>query len=188
MVKYYGYFAHVRAARIEEIAAATRASQELGMRTSSGRQRILSRCRSEASREIAGLERARAERAGAVPALSEQVQSGNESSRASSTRSRRSSRWSPISRECCKDFPVDSEQSFEQLRGKLPWPVSGKMTVALSGDARPRRSERGATERRDDRGHARRQGARALLRTRACTPTGCRAWDCSSSSRTAGIT
>ena len=28
-----------------------------------------------------------------------------------------------------QDFPVDPPQSFDQLRGKLPWPVSGRMTV-----------------------------------------------------------
>jgi murein hydrolase activator len=28
-----------------------------------------------------------------------------------------------------KDFPVDTQQRFDQMRGKLPWPVAGRMTV-----------------------------------------------------------
>jgi septal ring factor EnvC (AmiA/AmiB activator) len=28
-----------------------------------------------------------------------------------------------------QDFPVDSTQSFEQMRGKLPWPVQGRVTA-----------------------------------------------------------
>ena len=34
-------------------------------------------------------------------------------------------------------FRWTSTQSFEQLRGKLPWPVRGQAERALSGDARP---------------------------------------------------
>ena len=46
-----------------------------------------------------------------------------------------------------QDFPVDSTQSFEQLRGKLPWPVSGKLTSRYQErrtTARPARCDRTA--------------------------------------------
>ena len=35
-----------------------------------------------------------------------------------------------------QDFPVDTQQRFAQLRGRLPWPVAGSMTVALSRESR----------------------------------------------------
>ena len=28
-----------------------------------------------------------------------------------------------------QDFPVDTQQSFDELRGKLPWPVPGRITA-----------------------------------------------------------
>ena len=83
----------------------------------------------EASREVTGLVRARQERTGAIQALSEQVQSGNEQlARLKQEEQAVESLVADLER-VLKDFPVDSAQSFAELRGRLPWPVSGKMTV-----------------------------------------------------------
>jgi len=128
MVNYYGYFARLRAARIEEIdARETRVAQLAAdvERTSAN----LKSLQEEASREVAGLVRARQERTGAIQALSEQVQSGNEQlARLKQEEQAVESLVADLER-VLKDFPVDSAQSFGELRGKLPWPVSGKMTV-----------------------------------------------------------
>jgi septal ring factor EnvC (AmiA/AmiB activator) len=35
-----------------------------------------------------------------------------------------------------QDFPVEAQQSFDTLRGRLPWPVPGKMNVGRSGPPR----------------------------------------------------
>jgi septal ring factor EnvC (AmiA/AmiB activator) len=128
MVNYYGYFARLRAARIEEIdARETRVAQLQAdvERTSAN----LKSMQDEASREVAGLVRARLERTGAIQALSEQVQSGNEQlARLKQEEQAVESLVADLER-VLKDFPVDSAQSFAELRGKLPWPVSGKMSV-----------------------------------------------------------
>jgi septal ring factor EnvC (AmiA/AmiB activator) len=128
MVKYYGYFARLRAARIEEIDSRETAVVQLQEdieRTESN----LKSLQDETSREVAGLIRAREERAGAIQALSEQVQSGNEQlARLKEEEQAVESLVADLER-VLKDFPVESTQSFEQLRGRLPWPVSGKMTV-----------------------------------------------------------
>jgi murein hydrolase activator len=128
MVNYYGYFARLRAARIEEIDARETRVAELQAdveRTSAN----LKSLQDEASREVAGLVRARQERTGAIQALSEQVQTGNEQlARLKREEQAVESLVADLER-VLKDFPVDSAQSFAELRGKLPWPVSGKMSV-----------------------------------------------------------
>jgi septal ring factor EnvC (AmiA/AmiB activator) len=73
--------------------------------------------------------RAREERAGAIQALSVEVQSGNEQlTRLKQEEQAVESLVAELER-VLKDFPVDSAQSFQQLHGRLPWPVSGKMTA-----------------------------------------------------------
>ena len=128
MVNYYGYFARLRAARIEEIdARETRVAQlQADVERTSANLKSL---QDEASHEVAGLVRARQERTGAIQALSEQVQSGNEQlARLKQEEQAVESLVADLER-VLKDFPVDSAQSFAELRGKLPWPVSGKMSV-----------------------------------------------------------
>jgi murein hydrolase activator len=128
MVKYYGYFARLRAARIEEIDSRETRVAELHADIERTEANLKS-LQDETSREVAGLVRAREERAGAIQALSEQVQSGNEQlARLKQEEQAVESLVADVER-VLKDFPVDSGQSFEQLRGRLPWPVSGKMTV-----------------------------------------------------------
>ncbi len=59
-----------------------------------------------------------------------------------------------------QDFPVDPSQSFDRMRGKLPWPVPGRMTARYQ-DARAKIRARRALERRDDRRAARGAKVRA---------------------------
>jgi murein hydrolase activator len=128
MVKYYGYFARLRAARIEEIDSRETHVAELQADIESTGENLKA-LQDQTSREVAALVRAREERAGAIQALSEQVQSGNEQlARLKQEEQAVESLVADVER-VLKDFPVDSAQSFEQLRGRLPWPVSGKMTV-----------------------------------------------------------
>ena len=128
MVKYYGYFARLRATRIEEIDSRETRVAELHADIERTEANLKS-LQEETSREVVGLVRAREERAGAIQALSEQVQSGNEQlARLKQEEQAVESLVADLER-VLKDFPVDSGQSFEQLRGRLPWPVSGKMTV-----------------------------------------------------------
>jgi septal ring factor EnvC (AmiA/AmiB activator) len=128
MVRYYGYFARLRAARIEEINS--REARVDALEADIDRTEAnLKSLRDQASREVAGLVRAREERAGAILALSAEVQSGNEQlARLKQQEQAVESLVADLER-VLKDYPVDSGQSFGQLRGRLPWPVAGKMTV-----------------------------------------------------------
>ncbi|HEX4151291.1 MAG TPA: peptidoglycan DD-metalloendopeptidase family protein [Steroidobacteraceae bacterium] len=125
---YYGYFAKQRAARIAEIGAQQARLQDLAAQTDRETEELKS-LRDQASREVSDLERAKAERGAALAALREQVQSGHEQlDRLHREEQAVEALVTDLSR-VLEDFPVDSHQPFGELRGKLPWPVSGKMTV-----------------------------------------------------------
>jgi murein hydrolase activator len=128
MLAFYGYFARARAAKIGEIGAAQARLQEL-VAASDAAAAELKSLRDDAGREVAELTRARRERAQAVAALDARVQSGNqELARLQHERQAVESLVADLAR-VLEDFPVDSQQRFDQLRGKLQWPVPGKMTV-----------------------------------------------------------
>ena len=125
---YYGYFAAARNDKIEEIQGhVTRLQQlitEIDQQTA-----LLTALQSDAGREMAGLERARADRADALSALTRQVSSGNQ--QLADLKREEAAVESLVAdlARVLQDFPVDSSQSFEGMRGKLPWPVLGHVTA-----------------------------------------------------------
>ena len=128
----YGYFARERGAKIEEIAGHVRRLQELVTEIEQTAA-TLEALESDAAREVAALERARAERAAALGALLKQVSSGNqELSQLKREEQAVESLIADLSR-VLQDFPVDRELRFDQLRGKLPWPVPGRLTARYQG-------------------------------------------------------
>ncbi|MEP6885157.1 MAG: peptidoglycan DD-metalloendopeptidase family protein [Gammaproteobacteria bacterium] len=125
---YYGYFAAARSSKIEVIQAHVTRLQQLLAEIDQQTDRLKA-LESDASSEMATLERARVDRADALAALTQQVASGNQ-------------QLADLKREAAaveslvadlarvmQDFPVDSTQSFERMRGKLPWPVVGRVTA-----------------------------------------------------------
>jgi murein hydrolase activator len=128
MLTYYRYFAHARAAKIKEIGAQEARLEELVAESEQTAANLKS-LQEEAGREVKDLERARRERTLALAALSEQVQSGNqELARLQREEQAVESLVAELAR-VLQDFPLDTQQNFDQLRGKLPWPVAGKMTI-----------------------------------------------------------
>jgi septal ring factor EnvC (AmiA/AmiB activator) len=126
---YYGYFARARAAKIGEIGAQESRLQDLVAGIDQQTLELKS-LRDDASRQVADLERARHERGAALTALAEQVQSGHEElARLQREEQAVEALVADLSR-VLKDFPVDSHQHVDrELRGTLPWPVAGRMTV-----------------------------------------------------------
>jgi septal ring factor EnvC (AmiA/AmiB activator) len=128
MLAFYGYFARARAAKIEEIGAEETRLQELVAESDAAATKLKS-LKDEAGRQVAELTRARRERAQTVAALNARVESGNqELARLQREKQAVESLVADLAR-VLQDFPLDSQQRFDQLRGKLPWPVPGKMTV-----------------------------------------------------------
>jgi murein hydrolase activator len=128
MLALYGYFARARGAKIDEISAQVARLQEL-LTEIEQTAATLASLKSDAAREVADLERARAERSSALAALSKQVSSGNqELSQLKREEQAVEALVADLSR-VLQDFPVDTQLRFDQLRGKLPWPVQGRLTA-----------------------------------------------------------
>jgi septal ring factor EnvC (AmiA/AmiB activator) len=125
---YYGYFAEERSGKIDVIQSQVMRLEQLVAEIDQ-QSAQLKTLADDASREMAGLEHARAERAAALAALAKQVASGNqELSRLKREEQAVESLVADLAR-VMQDFPVDATQSFEQMRGKLPWPIQGRVTA-----------------------------------------------------------
>jgi len=80
-------------------------------------------------RQMAALQSARADRADSMAAISKQLASGNEElSKLKQEEQAVESLVADLAR-VLQDFPTDPAQSFGQMRGKLPWPVPGRVTA-----------------------------------------------------------
>jgi len=125
---YYGYFARERSGKIDAIQSQVLRLQQLAadIEQQSAQLKTLE---NDASREMAGLQHARADRADALAALTKQVASGNQEL-ANLKREEQAveSLVADLAR-VMQDFPVDATQSFDRMRGKLPWPVQGRVTA-----------------------------------------------------------
>lgn len=127
MLTYYGYFARARAARIDEIEARLARLEDLAAQIDLESQRLDSLA-GEAAHEVSALEQARAERSAAVAALGAKVSSGHlELEQLKREEQAIESLLADLG-NVLKDFPVDSRLRFDQLKGRLPWPVAGRLT------------------------------------------------------------
>ena len=141
MLAFYRYFASERAAKIAEIDGRVARIQELVVQSERTAAELKS-LEDDASHEVAGLERARAERASAFAAVGKQVSSANEElAQLKREEQALDSLVADLAR-VLQDFPVDTQQRFDQLRGKLPWPVAGRMTVRFQ-QSRPAAAQSG---------------------------------------------
>jgi septal ring factor EnvC (AmiA/AmiB activator) len=128
MLTLYGYFARERAAKIDEIDARAARLQQLATEIDEEAAKLKTLA-DDVGREVAGLEHARAERALALAALAKQVSSGNlEMGQLKREEQAVESLIADLA-QVMQDFPIESQQSFGQLRGRLPWPVPGRMTT-----------------------------------------------------------
>jgi septal ring factor EnvC (AmiA/AmiB activator) len=125
---YYGYFARERSSKIDAIQGHVLRLQQLVDEIEQQSARLQS-LQSDAGREMAALERARAERADALTALKKQVASGSQEL---ANLKREEQAVESLVAELARvlqDFPADPTQSFDRMRGKLPWPVVGRVTA-----------------------------------------------------------
>ena len=128
MDAFYGYFARERAQKIFQIDERVRRVQELVVQIDQSTATLQS-LQLDASREVADLQRAREERVAALDALSKQLSSGGEElARLKREEQAEESLVADLAR-VLEDFPVDAQLNFEELRGRLPWPVQGRMTA-----------------------------------------------------------
>lgn len=134
MFAYYGYFGRARAGQIDRIREHVASLEQLE-REIEAEDAKLEELEQRQQREVAALESARSER-GAVLA---RVQNESRSRVASLERLRRQqSALEKLLRELRRTverYPTDSKDPFARLRGKLGWPVEGRI-VARFGETR----------------------------------------------------
>ncbi|HXP24642.1 MAG TPA: peptidoglycan DD-metalloendopeptidase family protein [Steroidobacteraceae bacterium] len=125
---YYGYFAEQRSQKIKSIQSNEERLQQLVEQIERQTQE-LQKLQDDATQEIAGLQHARAERAVAVAALTKQLESGNqELGNLKREEQAVESLVADLAR-MMQDFPTDPSQSFDRMRGRLPWPVLGRVSA-----------------------------------------------------------
>jgi murein hydrolase activator len=128
MLTYYGYFAEERSGKINAIQGNVTRLQQLVVEIDQQTEQLQT-LENDASREMAGLQHARADRADALAGLTKQVASGNQEL---ANLKREEQAVESLVAELARmlqDFPVDATQSFDHMRGKLPWPVPGRVTA-----------------------------------------------------------
>jgi septal ring factor EnvC (AmiA/AmiB activator) len=128
MMTLYGYFARIRGEKIEEIDNQLTHLKVL-VEEIDETAATLKSLESDASREMAELTRARSDRAIALASVQKQVASGNEALAELKRQEQAVEALVADLSRVLKDFPVDAQLNFDQLRGKLPWPVAGKLTA-----------------------------------------------------------
>ncbi len=134
MLAYYGYFGRARAAqiaairgRMQSLAAVARATGQQAMH--------LHDLQDDAVKALAALGAARAQRAAALQAAAARVQSAEQ--RLADLRRQQHSVESLIDQlaRVIPSFPTRPAKNFVAMRGRLPWPVAGRV-VDRFGDVR----------------------------------------------------
>ncbi|SRR5579859_12328 len=125
---YHGYFAEQRNRKIKVIEDEETRLQQLVVQIE--QQTLdLKTLENAAGLEIAGLQHARAERTVAVAALTNKLANANqELGNLKREEQAVETLVADLSR-MMQDFPADPSQSFDQMRGKLPWPVLGHLST-----------------------------------------------------------
>ena len=176
MSGYYGYLARDRSAAHRADRCAAAASSRSWPRRSTRISAQLQALQSETAHELAELQKARDERASALAAVTQQVASGNQELAQLKREEQAEEALVADLARVLQDFPVDSQQSFEPLRGRLPWPVPGRVTARfqdLGAKPQPACGAMACSSRR----RAAPRCARPISGAWS-TPTGCRGWVC----------
>lgn len=128
MAAYYTYFARERSDKIARIRERVDRLQVLQAEMDQTTEK-LHELQTDASRQLADLQHARQERGQALAAVSRQVSSGSEElQRLKREEQAEENLIADLSR-VLQDFPVDTQESFQGLRGRLPWPVTGRIAA-----------------------------------------------------------
>ncbi|HMD74204.1 MAG TPA: peptidoglycan DD-metalloendopeptidase family protein [Steroidobacteraceae bacterium] len=133
MLAYYGYFGRARAAQIDQIRERQQQLQALGVQIDDQSAKLQA-LQDEDQRALADLSRARAERAQSLAAISREVKSRDQELADLKRQEQALEALLVDLARVLQDFPTDNSQNFNELRGRLPWPVAGHI-VARGHDA-----------------------------------------------------
>lgn len=134
MFAYYSYFGHARADQIQHIQDNVHGLEEL-----EGQLQVedakLAELETQRRTQISGMEQARSQRS--VVLANFEAESHNRTESLDRLRSQQAGLEKLLRelRKAIEKFPVDGNDAFAKLRGRLAWPVTGKL-VARFGETR----------------------------------------------------
>lgn len=134
MFVYYSYFGRARAQQIHLIENDVQTISQLDgeLETEDGK---LAELEKEQQAQLADLEQARARRSGVLASVTAESNSHAQSLERLKSQQGGLEKLLSQLRRALEQFPVDSNDAFARLRGKLAWPVSGKL-IARFGEPR----------------------------------------------------
>lgn len=126
MMVYYDYFNRARSERIAAVRADLTKLAELDAATAAVAQELAALEASQAS-QVAALDRARNERRAALAKLDAGIKDDKAAVAKLRGEERRLTDLIKQLAEATAGFPVDSDEPFARLKGKLAWPVQGRI-------------------------------------------------------------
>jgi septal ring factor EnvC (AmiA/AmiB activator) len=134
MLVYYAYLGKARAEQIGGIEAAVARIDELTKEQEAERAR-LAELEAEREREVEAVQAARRERAQAVAAVNAQLKNRTAALQKAKRDAATLEKLVADLRRALRQAPAPAGQPFERVRGRLPWPVKGRV-VARYGQSR----------------------------------------------------
>ena len=126
MLAYYGYLTRARGQLLTEIAERLEHLQLLGERVAQELS-ALRELETEYSGAVASLSEARAQRAQTLAAVQSRLKSRNDQLAKLQREAQALEKLLAELRRAVEEFPKLADQPFARVKGKLPWPIKGKL-------------------------------------------------------------
>lgn len=134
MLVYYSYLGRARVGRIDEIRALVAKLDEAAAEESRERER-LEALEADRRRELSAVDTARDERSRALRAMNAQIRNNSDAIARLKRDAAALEKLVADLRKAMRDLPPTGGQAFEKVRGRLAWPVAGRL-VARFGQSR----------------------------------------------------
>jgi murein hydrolase activator len=134
MLAYYSYFGRARASMISEIEKIAAEIEEATASEAEERERLAA-LEAESRRQLSAVDSARDERSRALRAMNSRIKTGSDSITKLKREAAALEKLIEDLRRAMSDLPPAAGQAFEKLRGRLTWPVPGRLTARF-GQAR----------------------------------------------------
>jgi septal ring factor EnvC (AmiA/AmiB activator) len=134
MLVYYSYLGRARAGRIGEIQGLVASLEQAAAEEALERERLAA-LEADSRRELSSVDAARAERSAALRKMTAQIRSGGATVAKLKREAAALEKLIADLRRAMKDLPPTGGQAFEKVRGRLAWPVAGKLGAKF-GQAR----------------------------------------------------
>jgi len=134
MLVYYSYFGRARAAKIAEIQGIV-AELEAAAEAEAAERERLAALEAQSRQQLSTVDAARNQRSRALKSMNAQIKNRNDSIAKLKREAAALEKLVADLRREMSDLPPTGGQAFEKVRGRLNWPVAGKITARF-GQAR----------------------------------------------------